>query len=295
MIIFRLSGGFGNQLWSFAAGYSLAKETGELFGLDTSTQDAKWFFRDTEIENYAIEGYKKISYRLGDGKLDHLLFNHVCRRSSIGLFTLSVNERNKNAFDPDIFADAGKKRNIYYIGDWQHKGYFKKYEADIRRMYVYKNEISKEGKKLLGEIKMTESIGVHVRRGDYVRIGIALTPEFYIKAFETLADKIKDPVFYCFTEDESWCRKAFEGLPYDIRYTAYEAEHKNLEDFELLRACRHQIISRSTFSWWAAYLNEYEGKITVVPDNPVWNRTDKDTWPDEWIYIDAPLEKRKKK
>ena len=292
MIIFRLSGGFGNQLWSFAAGYSLAKDRGEEFVLDTSTQDAKWFFRNTEIENYAIAGYRRISYRLGEGKLDHLLLNHVCRRSAIGFFTPSVVERNKDIFDPDIFDAAGKKKKIYYVGDWQHKGYFKNCEDDIRRMYVYKNELSEHGKKLLSEIRSTESVGVHVRRGDYVRIGIALTPEFYIRAFNAIVEKTRNPVFYCFTEDEEWCRKSFKGISYDIRYTTYEADHKNLEDFELLRACRHRIISRSTFSWWADYLSDSNNKITVAPDNAIWDRMDRETWPDDWIYIDAPLEKK---
>ena len=292
MIIFRLSGGFGNQLWSFAAGYSLAKELGAEFGLDTSTQDAKWFFRDTEIENYNIEGYKKISYRLGKGKVDRLLLNHICRRKGIGLFTPSVNEKDKDKFDPSIFERISKDKNVYVIGDWQHKGYFKKYESDIRKMYVYKRELSDPGKEILESIKNTESVGVHIRRGDYVRIGIALAPEFYIKAFEYISKKLNNPVIFCFSEDEEWCRKAFEGLPYEIRYTGYEADHKNLEDFELLRACKHQIISRSTFSWWAAFLNDNENKITVVPDNDIWIRSDKETWPDEWVYINAPLERQ---
>ena len=282
MIIFRLSGGFGNQLWSYAAGYSLAKQRGELFALDTSTQEADWFFRDYDIAHYNITMDKKICYRLGDAKKDHLFWNHFYRRKALGLFTPTVKERDKSVYDPGNFDRKG--RTIYYIGDWQHLEYFEKYEKDIRRMYVYQDPLSEAASEIKKEVSgMKQSVAIHVRRGDYVRIGIALGEEYYRAAVEKMAGCLSDPVFYCFSEDLEWVRNAFAGMPYQFRYMEYPSENKGLEDFELIRACSHQIISRSSYSWWGAFLNENIDKIVIYPNE----RDEKDhkTWSDKWLSI----------
>ena len=282
MLIFRLSGGFGNQLWSFAAGYQLAKERNDIFALDTSTQEASWFFRDFDIAHYAIEYDKKICYRLGDNKIDHLFWNHFYRRKALGLFTPTVNEWDKKVYDPDNLKNSYK--TAYYVGDWQHVGYFEKYEKDIRRMYVYKEALSEKAGLIKSEMQSDpRSVAVHVRRGDYVSIGIALDEEFYRAAVKKMAELLPHPVFYCFSEDLEWVRNAFADLPYDFRYMDFEAERKNLEDFELMRACSHQIISRSTFSWWAAYLNENPDRIVIFPG--IDDERDTDTWSKDWISL----------
>ena len=51
----------------------------------------------------------------------------------------------------------------------------------------------------------------------------------------------------------------------------------DLYEFELLKSCKHQIISESTFGWWAAFLNENPEKEIYVP------KTVKgDIWLKEW-------------
>ncbi len=287
MVIFRLSGGFGNQLWSFAAAYACAKEQGQILALDTSTQEAAWFFRDYDIGHYDIRFDQKICYRLGDAKLDHLLWNHVYRRAALGLFTPTVKEKDKSVYDPHAFDRSanGYKGRVYYVGDWQHARYFEKYEEDIRKMFVYKEPLSEEAGHIKEEIMYTpNSVAVHVRRGDYVRIGIAQNAGFYRNAVECMAEKLgKDAVFYCFSEDLEWVRDAFKNLPYEFRYMDYESDNKGLEDFELMRCCRHNIISRSSYSWWAARLNINPDKIVVYPRTE--HSQDPHTWPASWICL----------
>ncbi|MBR3515551.1 MAG: alpha-1,2-fucosyltransferase [Lachnospiraceae bacterium] len=285
MIIFRLSGGFGNQLWSFAAGYQLAKETGDVYALDTSTQEAPWFFRNYDIAHYNIEFDKKICYPLGDRKIDHLFWNHFYRRRSLGLFTPTIEERDKEHYDPEILAGHKKGTTVYYVGDWQHLQYFEKYQDDIRRMYVYKEKLSVPAAALKAEMSDNpRSVAVHVRRGDYVKIGIAHNEEYYRSAVQRMAELLGEgAVFYCFSEDLEWVRKAFNGLDYDFRYMDYTSEMKDLEDFELMRVCSHQIISRSTYSWWAAWLNENRDKRVIYPQTN--NYADKKTWSEKWICI----------
>ena len=85
MLIFRLSGGLGNQFFSFAAGYRFCREKGEVFGLDVSTQCADWFFRDFDLANYDIRYDKEVLYRLGDNRMDHYLWkwNAYCPQCQI--------------------------------------------------------------------------------------------------------------------------------------------------------------------------------------------------------------------
>lgn len=282
MLIFRLSGGLGNQFFSFAAGYSICKDKGEVFGLDVSTQCAPWFFRDFDIDNYDIHYDKKILYRLGDEKIDHYLLNHICRRRAIGLFTPTIRERKLRQYDPDLFNFSYK--TAYIIGDWQSWKYFANYEDDIRKMYVYQKKLSPDAGRLKQTLQANpSSIAVHIRRGDYVKQNSTIEDNYYIEAIRLAAEKIKNPVFYCFSEDTDWARNAFKDLPYQFVYMDYESDNKGLEDFELLRSCHHQITCNSTYSWWAAWLNDTPEKLVIHPEKKGWEGPD--LWPEPWIGI----------
>lgn len=282
MLIFRLSGGLGNQFFSFAAGYSICKDKGELFGLDVSTQCADWFFRDFDLDNYDIHYDKKFLYRLGDAKIDHYLLNHICRRRSIGLFTPVVKERQRKQYDPELFSFSYK--TAYVIGDWQSWRYFAGYESDIRKMFVYQSEMSPDAKRLKKQLQDDEkSVSVHIRRGDYVKLNNTVTDNYFADAIQLAAAKIPNPVFYCFSEDTEWAKVAFKDLPYQFVHMEYNSDNKGLEDFELMRSCHHQIICNSTYSWWAAWLNNNSNKLVIHPETAGWEGPD--FWPETWCGI----------
>ena len=277
--IFRLSGGLGNQFFSFAAAYQCCKERGEALALDVSTQEAPWFFRDFDLSHYAIEYDRKISYRLGDKWYDHLFLNHLFRRIAIGFFTPSLYEKSVTPLREDVF--SGLKRRTYIIGDWQSEIMFSKYEPDIRRMFVYQDALSDGAEGWMSKIKGdTGSIAVHARRGDYVQIGCALDSGYFVRAVEAMAQKVADPVFYCFSEDLKWLENAVKDLPYRFKFVDYVSDKKGIEDFELMRVCRHQIAANSTYSWWAAWLNTNSEKVVIHPATK-----QNGFWPAEWIQI----------
>ena len=279
--IFRLSGGLGNQFFSFAAAYQCCKERGEALALDVSTQEAPWFFRDFDLSHYAIEYDRKISYRLGDKWYDHLLLNHIFRRTAIGLFTPTLTEKSVRPLKPDVFNRLNRK--TYIVGDWQREFLFKNYEDDIRRMYVYRGTLSDGATKWMEEIqKEKSSIAVHARRGDYVQIGCTLGTDYYKKAIELMAEKVDDPFFFCFSEDLEWLRDVVKDLPYQFRFVDYDSDQKGIEDFELMRACGNQIVANSTYSWWAAWLNDCKEKTVVRPSTH-----NKDFWPAEWLQVNG--------
>lgn len=281
MLIFRLSGGLGNQFFSFAAGYRFCREKGEVFGLDVSTQCADWFFRDFDLANYDIRYDKEVLYRLGDNRMDHYLWNHVNRRKEIGLFTPTIRERKLYQYDPELFQFS--KHHVYVIGDWQSWKYFLPVEKEIRKMYQYQNELSSDASRWKELIDHTNSVAVHIRRGDYVDLNITIDPQYYVNALAFAAEQLQDPVFYCFSEDTAWVRNAFKDLPYHFEYMEYDSSKKGLEDFELMRSCKHQIVCDSTYSWWAAYLNDNTDKLVV---HPLVKKKGQDFWPLDWNEIE---------
>ena len=282
MWIFRLSGGLGNQFFSFAAAYHICREKNRVFGLDVSTQCADWFFRDFDLSHYDIHYDKKICYRLGDDRIDHLLLNHVCRRAALGLLTPTVKERKRRTYDPEVFDVP--YRNAYFVGDWQSYKYFQDSEADIRRMFVYQDAFSKGAEAIKERIAGTpQSVGVHFRRGDYVNLNITIDPKYYHDAIVMAAQKLDDPVFFCFSEDLEWVKQNVSDLPYHFEFIEYESDQKGLEDFELLRSCRNIITCNSTYSWWAAWLNEEKDRLVIHPEMENWQGDD--FWPAEWEKI----------
>ena len=107
------------------------------------------------------------------------------------------------------------------------------------------------------------SCSIHVRRGDYVKLKHIyhnLDKDYYIKCLEKINPH--GPI-YIFSDDMDWCKKNLT-----ITEAVYCEGNSTLEDFNLMRSCNHNIISNSTFSWWAALLNLNEDKKIIQPS--VW-------------------------
>ena len=279
--IFRLSGGFGNQLWSYAACYQYCRDHGEPIILDTSTQEADWFFRNFDIAKYKIRIDYKICYKIGDRKIDHLLFNHVNRRRAIGLLTPTIYE-NKSVFQPELFEKLPNK--CYLIGDWQKLGYIDRYADELRKMYVYDQALSIGAQKWMEEIEHTrECVAIHVRRGDKAAMGGGEQVDYFVRAMEYIKARLGSPTFYVFSDDCEYVKAMFglyKGM-YEIKFVEYESEERALEDFEIMRCCRHFILSNSTYGWWAAYLASEPNQIVVYPDGA----GREGEWPQNWKSI----------
>ncbi|MDE6743064.1 MAG: alpha-1,2-fucosyltransferase [Lachnospiraceae bacterium] len=289
MVIAHMSGGFGNQLYSFAFGYSLAKNRGEEFWIDTAIQDASWFFRNPDILKLNIEYDKRITYKIGRTIPDRAVFNKLRFRKAIGWRTKKIMEKDIASEQEWFSYCKSQKGNIYVQGNWSMESLFLPVKSDILRMYTFREPLKGEAEKLADEIQsISNTVGVHYRRGDYVNIGISMKPSYYRNAMDKMAAMIKEPVFYCFSEDLDWVKEQFKDYPYDIRYPKYESDDKGIDDFRLLSLCNHQITANSSYSWWAAYLNKNDNKEIICPCDwdGGWSLA---MYPEEWIKL--PFEK----
>jgi len=115
-------------------------------------------------------------------------------------------------------------------------------------------------------IQGDDSVAVHVRRGDYLtRPALRVCNlNYYRKALAFMRRNLESPRFFVFSDDHSWCEEHFSEPGVHLVRTRL-SDRLPAIDMELMRRCRHQVIANSTFSWWAAWLNENPGKIVVAP------------------------------
>ena len=105
-------------------------------------------------------------------------------------------------------------------------------------------------KKLCAEFQTTDTCAVHVRGGDIVGPGRA----FFERALARMEKERPGLRYLVFTNDKEAAKEALEGAFSDI------------DEFFLMAACRHQIISNSSYSTWAAYLNPNPEKVVIMPE-----------------------------
>lgn len=119
------------------------------------------------------------------------------------------------------------------------------------------------------EIKNSNSVSLHIRRGDYVALskskkGHALCPiSYYKKAIENIAQKIHNPRFFIFSDDIQWVKENL-AIKYNAEYIDFNRDYPE-RDIILMKHCKHNIIANSSFSWWGAWLNENPNKIVIAP------------------------------
>jgi hypothetical protein len=161
------------------------------------------------------------------------------------------------------------------------------------------NEISKETFKWKSEIDASNSIAIHVRRGDYMKnpYFYNLETQYYQKAIRFFKEKFSDSQFYFFSDDLQWVRNEFGGkkeykfVDINNEKIGYFNTIKDTEDLFLISQCKHQIIANSTYSWWGAWLNTNPDKIVITPtkwsnDNEAQKKYEKgDFIPEKWIKI----------
>ncbi len=168
-----------------------------------------------------------------------------------------------------------KVTNLDTSKDWYIKGYWieEKYIygriEEIREHFIFPPFEDEENIKLAKEIQATDSVSIHVRRGDYLspiyeNKFVSLGREYYEKAVTYARLYADDPVFYIFSDDPEFVSTAFDWLP-EKRIVSCNSGDNSFRDMQLMSLCKHNIIANSTFSQWGALLNRNEGHITIYP------------------------------
>ena len=282
--IVDIKAGLGNQLFCYAFGYSVAKKAGSDLYIETSVLDRKKI-RDRYLEllNFDLPYKKRISFFYTyNPLLKKLNINKISKRLAIGMNTKVFKEKEKEKFDEGVFAAKG---DTYFDGYWQNYRYFDEYREEIQAAVRLKD--SSEVRKYEEDIADSDSVSIHIRRGDYVQIGWGIPMDYYLKAIDMLKQKTGCSTLtaYVFSDDIAYAKEFFAQNPVEgisFKYMDFESERKTVLDMYLMSCCRHNIIANSTFSWWAAYLNRNEDKTVVCPETGKWTE---EFYLPEWVKV----------
>lgn len=150
-------------------------------------------------------------------------------------------------------------------------GYFQRAEYlnrdKILSMYTIPLDKFNQYKQRFGEWLVKKDItAIHVRRGDYMRLSHChpFVGEKYFIDCLALIPEIKD--FMVFSDDIKWCKTFFPKAFPERKFCFVEGTNM-IDDLHLQSLCRNNIISNSSFSWWAAYLNRNSDKKIFAPSN----------------------------
>ncbi len=257
MIIVNLTGGLGNQMFQYAFGRYLAikNKTQLKYHFTNALFNTK---RQFELD---IFGIKATPATDKDLKKIGVIKNPILNRVSYLLderLGINFNKRIITDFPPYKYKPSylKTKNNVYLQGYWSDERYFKKVADIICKDFSFKKKLDSKNKKILKIIKNTNSVSVHVRRGDYITNKTG--PKFlglnhYQKKISNLEKKIKKPVFFIFSDDIPWCKKNLTS-EHKIYFIFGNKETNAWKDMFLMSRCKHNIIANSTFSWWANWL-----------------------------------------
>ncbi len=294
MIIVRLIGGLGNQLFQYAIARHIAEIHGTVLKLDISGFETyklhKYSLWPFNIQENFASPEEVAALTIRKQGIPERVLRRALRCSS-ELAPTYIREKHFH-FDPEIL---NLPDGIYLEGYWQSEMYFKHIESIIRQEFTVKTPQEDTDKRVAEQITSCQSVSLHIRRQDYVSNietkqahGICGV-DYFLHCVGNLIRVANNPHFFVFSDEPEWARDNLE-LFYETTFVHHNGADKNYEDLRLMSQCNHHIISNSTFSWWGAWLNQHSEKVVLAPRQ--WfgkerqaSRNMNDLLPDSWVKL----------
>lgn len=276
MRIQLLNGGLGNQVFQylfvrFAERYC----PGETWYFDDSE-----FFISNYHNGYEIEKVFGIKANLLSNYFDQDVWEEIIRLRKEGrslpqtfmdmglpislvaetgdyAFNGKVRKVPVNGFYPEIVQIPEK--NLYYHGYWINKHWFAHYREENLAELTFPDLTDLNNIRIAELIRTELSVGVHIRRGDFITVGWAMPPEYYKTATQKFLETWPDAHFFVFTDDPDWCRENSSDLGLDLpsqtTFVTGNMKGRNYIDLQLLSMCQGMILSKSSFCYLAALMD----------------------------------------
>jgi len=289
MIIIRLKGGMGNQMFQYALGLKLSKLLETELRIDLSSlldrSKGDFVYRNYDLSIFQVPGkflnspgLLKTLYRPKLSIVTKLL------RQYLNSGRIYIKEKHFH-FQPEILSDP--QSNAIYEGWFQSFRYFEGVEDILREQFSFKHLILTKSQGLLQRINNSNAVCLNVRRTDFLKVDALNTTnlDYFLKSAKHMASILEQPHFFIFSDDIEWCQ---ENIILDHPTEIVDHQHKG-EKFgnymQLMIACKHYIIPNSSFAWWAVWLNQNPDRKVIAPQNWVNDKNidTSDLVPPNWI------------
>jgi hypothetical protein len=294
MIIVKLIGGLGNQMFQYATARRLAEKHSTILKLDVTG------FEEYKLHRYSLHCFHAWEYLATQTEIEILrgnsqnILNRLNQKisSKFGFKTPKNNSwivEKQFHFEPEILEAPN---NVLLDGYWQSEKYFDDITDILRREFIVKYQQDPQSQKFADLIQSTESVSLHVRRTDYVQNALTnkihgtCDQDYYDRCVRYIGDRVSNPHFFIFSDEPQWAK---DNLMFDYPITIVDCNDasRNYEDLRLMSMCKHNIIANSSFSWWGGWLNANPSKLIVAPK--MWwqeeTRNSSDVIPESWNQL----------
>ena len=293
MIISHILGGIGNQMFQYAAGRALSLSTHQIQNLDLNDFTGYQLHNGFELERvFNIDKVVKstssniqelLSWRANSFAKKILRRSHFAKLRGQSFIVEPYFNYWPNFFE--------LKQDCYLYGYWQSERYFKDFADIIRQDFAFKIPLDERNKQIALDIANTQSVSLHVRRGDYINdtkntsVMAVCSVNYYQDAIKYIKDRFEQPVLYIFSDDITWVKEHLSTeLP--CVYIDHNNGLESYRDMQLMSLCKHHIIANSSFSWWGAWLNPSADKVVIAPKKWFVNKNNiDDLIPQDWIKL----------
>jgi hypothetical protein len=262
MIVARVRGGLGNQLFQYAAGLALAGQHNTALKLDL------YYYKKHPYRKFELDRFKI--------PLVHASTEEIHTFTGSNPVTRYLNKRENYFHCPRVFSQPHYHyyedffqlpSPLYLNGYWQSEKYFATVVKQVREFYQPQT-IDTVNLRLIEKLKRVESVSLHVRIGDYSTAAYnsffgGLTSAYYQQAIQFIKQRISSAVFFVFSDDIEWCKKNLQLE--NVNYVDHNRGDNSYNDLVLMSHCKHNIMANSSFSWWGAWLNQNPSKVVVAP------------------------------
>lgn len=286
MIVTRLSGGLGNQLFQYCVGLNLGRLNSDIVKVDINRfsmpEENRQYCLDLIFPEVQIASHEEVT-------------SFTKPKRIFGIFNIAGDRRliveKGFSFDPGILKQKGP---AYLQGFWQSEKYFIGLKEFLQKTIILKRiESSDLYEFYLNKIKFNNSVCLFVRRAElvtnqkYRAYHGYCDLDYYKRGISFLNQKLENPFYLIFSDDLSWCIENFSELSNSIIVPHDVAGDRFVQYFMLMKECQNFIISNSTYSWWAAWLASNNEKTVVAPKS--WfneaKHSTEDLIPADWVQL----------
>lgn len=215
---------------------------------------------DEDVWEYMIEKKrdenKSIPQLLLENGIDLYMIAETSNHSQWNPFDGIIESIKPNEFYPEL---TSLPNDIYFHGYWINKHYFDTYRNEFLNELTMPPITEESNIKYADLIRKTRSVSIHVRRGDFVNVGWALSEDVIRNLVITMKESIPDMTLFIFSDDIPWCKGREKelgfNLPKEIIYIEGNEGERAYRDMQLMSMCKNMIIGTSSFNYLAALLN----------------------------------------